>query len=574
MPYWELEVHKPKVKTPIIEDTKRTISVCGYCRVSTDSKDQRNSFAAQKSFFEQEFELHQNWLKKTVFADEGISGTSLEKRDEFNRMIDLALEGEYDLIITKDVSRFSRNLQVTLNTVTKLRANNVYVWFMLEDINTEDIDYRERLIEVGNHAEAESRKISKKVKWGHSFRMRQGVVFGRKDLYGYEIVKDEFGNQTFKIIEEEAKIVRRIFEMFVSGMGTFQIAAKLQKEGVKAKYKEDGLITGVAIGRILKNEKYVGDLVQGKTYTPDVLTHKKVKNINGQSSYYCITDHHPNEAIVTREVWDKAQKILIDTKETEEQIKKRSNRYWCSGKVYCGECGNIYVSHCQNEKSGLVIHTWICLEKHTKGKRKTVTLDSGESIEVGCNNIRVNDRILRQGMRDIIQLLFKPNFQEYYDKAKAAFTSSLDANTDKTKKEIEKLQESATEINNTLTSLTIKYAEGKISEQHYNDAMSIKNKEAKSLQDKLDVLSKTTSENSRREIELESKLSEIKRIINLDDEEVNDTIYSNIINKIVVYPENILEYHFNGISRAVKLQYKTKGKGKTYMAEFTVIDEE
>ena len=120
-------INKPQAKVFLKDNDEQTIAVCAYCRVSIDKDDQRNSFEAQKRFFDREFENHPNWTVRTIYADKGISGTSLKKRDEFNRMIADAMAGRYDLIITKEVSRFSRNVQDLLNTVEELRNNKVYV---------------------------------------------------------------------------------------------------------------------------------------------------------------------------------------------------------------------------------------------------------------------------------------------------------------------------------------------------------------------------------------------------------------------------------------------------------------
>ena len=139
-------INKPQAKVFLKDNDEQKIAVCAYCRVSTDKDDQRNSFEAQKRFFDREFENHPNWTVRTIYADKGISGTSLKKRDEFNRMIADAMAGRYDLIITKEVSRFSRNVRDILNIVGDLRDRGVHIWFLAEDIYTEDKDYEEQLI--------------------------------------------------------------------------------------------------------------------------------------------------------------------------------------------------------------------------------------------------------------------------------------------------------------------------------------------------------------------------------------------------------------------------------------------
>ena len=186
----EINVSEAEKKVYLKDNTEKKIAVCAYCRVSTAKDDQRNSFEAQKKFFDDEFKRHPNWTVRTVFADKGISGTSLKKRDEFNRMVAEAMAGKYNLIITKEVSRFSRNVRDILNIVGDLHDRGVYIWFLTEDIYTEVNDYEAELNKAGDQAEAESRKTSKRVKWGQRRQMENGVIFGRKEMFGYNIKRD------------------------------------------------------------------------------------------------------------------------------------------------------------------------------------------------------------------------------------------------------------------------------------------------------------------------------------------------------------------------------------------------
>ncbi len=390
-----IEPNKTTLKTEDFEPHR----VCAYCRVSTDEKDQKNSLVAQKQFFESFFEMHSNWTNIGIFSDEGLSGTSLEKRDDFNRMLFEARHGNIDIILTKEVSRFSRNAQHLLNIVEELRNRGVYIWFLSDDIYTEKDDYREELSKAASDAERESLKTSRRVKWGHKQRMQSGVVFGRKEMYGYNIVKDEKGKQHFEIIPKEAAVIKQIFEWFASGEGTHRIGKKLKEKDIDTKRYANSW-TPIVILRILRNEKYVGDLAQGKTYTPNPLDHKKKYN-TGESYKYYITDHHPESAIIDRELWNKVQTILQEKAPSEEIKAKHSNRYWTSGKVYCGLCGGRYVSYVKKQKN-IPYRAWVCFENHQRGKYKLTTLETGRTEIVGCNALRVNDRVLQTAIHDII----------------------------------------------------------------------------------------------------------------------------------------------------------------------------
>lgn len=396
---------EPKVKVYQKDNKDQKIAVCAYCRVSTSKEDQRNSFEAQKRFFDNEFQRHPNWTEKTIFADKGISGTSLKKRDEFNHMLAEAMAGKYNLIITKEVSRFSRNVRDILNIVGDLRDRGVYIWFLTEDIYTEADDYEEKLIQAGDHAEAESRKTSKRVKWGQRRQMENGIIFGRKEMYGYNIKRDENNKQYFEIIPDEAEAVQRVFVMYANGMGTYKIAKQLQQEGVKT--KRNSRWSNSVILRILRNEKYVGDLETGKTYTPNFKTHEKKYN-RGESAKVYIWNKHPETAIIERKLWDKVQLLLKENALSGDNQIRHSSRYWCSGKIFCGECGKQCISRTKRLKCGTKYKAWKCWNGHQNGYKKNIILDSGRQIEVGCNSKSVNDRVLLQGMYDLLTEFARP----------------------------------------------------------------------------------------------------------------------------------------------------------------------
>ncbi len=564
-----IEIIEPQKKTFLIDDKAKEISVCAYCRVSTDKSDQKNSLAAQKRFFKVEFDRHSNWVKKKVFADKGISGTSLNKRDEFNKMIKLALEGQYQLIITKEVSRFSRNVKDILNIVTELHDKGIYIWFLTDEINTEDADYREKLIKAGEQAEAESRKTSRRVKWGQRLQMERGVVFGRKEMYGYNIKRDDEGEQYFEIIEDEAKVVRRVFEMYASGKGSFQIAHILQQEGVKTKTGKKEW-DHIAIGRMLKNEKYVGDLTTGKTYTPDCLTHQKKYN-RGESALIKLKGHHSESAIIDRKLWDKVQALLKENALDDETKKKHSNRYWCSGKIFCGECGQRFVSHTKKQKSGNIVKSWKCWNNQQRGMKKEITIDTGEKQIVGCDCKGVNDRVLRQGVYDIITQIIKPQFDTIYTAIKTEFENADKSDIESNKKQIEKVQKQIDEVNQTLVNLTLRFADDKIPEAVYNSALATKNKELQALHKEMADLTDTVSDSTALSESTERKLAELQKIINLQDDEINEDLYRNLVEKIEVCKDHILKFYFYALPKPIIMQYTTSGRKETYTAHFKIL---
>ena len=338
-----------------IQHTKR--KVAAYCRVSTDNEDQANSFESQQRYFRQYIERNPDWELYEVFADEGISGTNTKKRKEFNRMIACAKNGDFDLIVTKEISRFARNTLDSIFYTRDLKKHGVGVIFMNDNINTLDGDAELRLAIMSSIAQEESRKTSERVKWGQKRQMEQGVVFGRSML-GYD-VKDG----KMYINEEGAKVVRLIFHKFVNeGKGTHVIARELREEGIQPMRVKEWQNT--VILRVIRNEKYCGDLVQKKTYTPDFLSHEKKVNL-GQEEFVIIKDHH--EPIISRELFDKANRMLDEKSLSQEGKAKHSNRYPFSGKIKCGRCGASYVARYKNRKDGSRYKAWRCYEAANHG---------------------------------------------------------------------------------------------------------------------------------------------------------------------------------------------------------------
>ncbi len=339
----------------IAEKKKR---VAAYCRVSTDKEDQENSFDSQQRYFRQYIERNPDWELYEIFADEGITGTNTRKRKEFNRMVACAANGDFDLIITKEISRFARNTLDSIYYTRELKKHGVGVIFLNDNINTMDGDAELRLAIMSSIAQEESRRTSERVKWGQKRRMEQGVVFGRSML-GYD-VKDG----KMYINEEGAGIVRLIFHKFVDeGKGTHVIARELREEGVRPMRAKEWQNT--VILRILRNEKYCGDLVQKKTYTPDFLSHQKKYN-RGQEEFVIIKDHH--EPIISRELFDKANRILDLKSGSQNGKSKYSNRYPFSGKIKCGRCGAGYVARYKTRKDGSRYKAWRCYEAAAHGR--------------------------------------------------------------------------------------------------------------------------------------------------------------------------------------------------------------
>lgn len=363
------------------------LRVAAYCRVSTDQEDQANSFESQQRYFRGCIARNPDWVLQDIYADEGLSGTSTRKRKRFNAMIQAAREGKLDLILTKEVSRFARNTVDTLAYTRELRALGVGVLFLLDHINTLEADGELRLTIMASIAQEESRKTSERVKWGQQQRMAQGVVFGGP-LLGYTV---QGGRITLE--PEGAKAVEAIFRKYLEeGKSAGTIARELQAEGVRSS-RGNLSWSAATVLKILKNEKYCGDLVQKKTYTPDYLSHGKKYN-RGQEELIVLRDHHA--PIIDRETWAAVQREIARRRRSNPAEKGHGSRYPLSGKIFCGCCGSAFLARRKSSSAG-VYRVWRCGKATREGRLRKDAQGRSLGCNVGCQ-LREADAmdILRQ----------------------------------------------------------------------------------------------------------------------------------------------------------------------------------
>lgn len=327
------------------------IYVAAYCRVSTDKSDQANSFEAQKRYFREYISVKSEWSLYGIYADEGITGTSTRKRTQFNKMIHDARNGQFSLILTKEVSRFSRNILDTILYTRQLRSVGVGVIFLTDRINTMDPEAEMLLSFLASMAQEESRKTSARVTWGQTRQMERGVVFG-PSLLGYTVKGGRIA-----VNPAEAGTVRLIFHKYaLEQAGATEIARYLMQNGYlthagNAEWSANSVI------KILKNEKYVGDLTQKKSYTPNYLSHEKKKN-RGEVPFICHENHHT--PIISREVWNMTQERLLRNRKKTNCKCGHSSRYILSGKIKCGECGGTFVCRTKYLADGSKVRRWSC----------------------------------------------------------------------------------------------------------------------------------------------------------------------------------------------------------------------
>lgn len=329
---------------------KTKTRVAAYCRVSTASDEQLISLDTQKAHYEDYIKSNNEWEYAGIFYDEGITGTKKGCRDGLNSLIDSCEKGLVDLVITKSISRFSRNTTDCLELVRKLIGLNVTVIFEKENINTDTMESELMLSILSSLAESESVSISENTKWSIQKRFQNGTYIISYPPYGYENADGEM-----IVVPKQAEIVKKIFEDTLAGKSTHVIAGELNDGGVKS--KKGGKWTPGAINAIIRNEKFTGDVIFQKTYTDS----RFCRHINdGELNQYLYENHH--EPIVSHEIFDKANEVLNQRgkeKGNGERTERYQNRYGFSGRIKCGECGSVFKRRMHYKPSGAYV-AWCC----------------------------------------------------------------------------------------------------------------------------------------------------------------------------------------------------------------------
>ena len=314
------------------------LRVAAYARVSSASDDQLNSFAAQNAYYTSLISSKENWSMVDIYADEGITGTSAEKREDFQRLLADCRRGLIDRVLVKSISRFARNTKECLEAIRELKSLGVGVRFEKENIDTATMSGEMMTALFASFAQAESESISGNMRWSYQKRMQSGTFLPSSVPYGYRIC-----NRQIVIDEEEAKIVRRIFKDYLAGINMAEIAASLNRMGIpKRKDNAEIIWHKTSIRYMLSNERYVGDSLWQKTYMTDAFPPVMVRNRGEKEMYYAEATH---PAIITKEEFDAVQMLLGQRAKRESCPENRSP---FDQKVFCGQCGTSFrkkVSH-------------------------------------------------------------------------------------------------------------------------------------------------------------------------------------------------------------------------------------
>lgn len=322
------------------------LRVAAYCRVSSDSLDQLESYAAQLERYTGIIRQNPSWELAGIYADAGLTGTRADTRHDFQRLLKDCHSGKIDKILVKSISRFARNSFDCIASIRELKALGVEVFFEKEQIDTGSVASELMLSFFGAAAQEESMSISYNMRWSYKRRFKSGEFITCRAPYGYRLIKGDL-----VIDEGEAPIVRRIFDEYLAGKSTSEIAHKLAVEDIP---KDGGSWTWKGINFILKNEKYAGNVLLQKRYKSDTLPFKDIWN-KGERTMWFVENSHP--AIVSRESFEQVQRLMSG-----RNVDVYPGKYPFSLMLYCDECGSSLKRRITNKKA-----YWVC-RRHDRGK--------------------------------------------------------------------------------------------------------------------------------------------------------------------------------------------------------------
>ena len=489
------------------------LRVCFYARVSTDKDEQLHSLSNQISFFNDYISKVLNWEFIGSYIDEGISGTQVKKREEFLRMIEDAKRHKFDLILTKEISRFSRSTLDSIRYTQELLSSGVGVYFLNDNINTILPDSELRLTMMSSIAQDEVRRLSERVTFGMKRSIDNGIVLGCSNIYGYTKDKGKL-----IIDENQAKMIKIIFDRYANTTdGLSKVSKYLFSLGYKSKTGK-GIDTTI-LTRIIKNPKYKGYYCGNKSKVLDYKTKKK-KNLN-ESDWIIYKDNDNVPPIVSEELWERANRKLKMRQDSfanrVENKKVFQNRYTYSGKIYCG-CHNVTYHRVSSgkRKSNPV---WEC-QIYRKYSLK------------GCSNPRINEHELDETFKDILNKLFRRK-NNIFDEIINICKNYLEMN--KNDNEIETLKLKLIILNNKKDKLLELVMEEYLSKDDYKKQVDIINEKINNYQSKINELQK----NSKNKNYIENKIKEIKDTLEkcMDDKECYSDIFNELVDKIIVYKE-------------------------------------
>lgn len=488
--------------------TVKKLRVAAYCRVSTENEDQKESLEAQREHYESWINLHDDWELAGIFYDFGISGTNAEARDGLQALLYACRTGSVDYVLTKSISRFSRNTSDCLSLVRELLSYNIPIYFEKENLDTSTMESELLLSILSSMAQGESESISKNVKWAVKQKMETGTFSFSYVPYGYK--KNENGNMVIDPVESE--IVREIFTLALNGMGTYKIAQLLDRRKIPT--RKGGKWSGSTVKGILVNEKYYGAAAFQKTYT-DSNFHRH--NNHGEVDSFVAEDHH--EAIISKELFDRVQVMIqkhLDEHGIVKDIGKYHNKYPFSGIIICGECGNKFKR--QTQSSGIA---WSCTT-HLYDKN-------------ACSMLFIKDEAIKAAFVTMMnKLIFgcKQVLVPYYEALRLADTDeSLQGILD-LKNELQH----NSDRKNDLRKLRVK---GFLDAAMYNQELRRIEMENEEIRTKMRCLDRTGENGNIKETKKLLHFAETAEMLT----EFSDELFTEFVDSIYVYTRTCIGFH-------------------------------
>ena len=518
----------PATRNFLEKDRKVIKNVGAYCRVSTDTEEQQGSYNSQVNYYTEKIKSTPGWRFVKVYGDEGISGTNADNRPSFQEMMQDCENGKLDLIITKSISRFSRNVTVTLEVARKLRDKDIGIFFEKENLNTLHYTSESLLAIFSSLAQAESESMSENIKMGREFKYKNGeCCYNMGKVFGFN--QDSDGIVT--INEEQAVVVKHMYEGYLNGMSIGGIIKDLQERKIPSPTGKEKWSPGT-VERILSSEKYKGDFLTRKTFTVDPISKKKKKN-TGQVSQYLITKHHP--AIIEPEIFDMVQSEMarrgcIKKNDKKKHYGKYSGKFPFNNLIICGDCGAKYRRTMWVEKNGDKKHVWRCVNRIQDGKKAHCR-----------HSVSINDIYLTKKTVEAINIIYKSR-SRVKDILKCSIATLMgDAEQPMITENMTRLEE----LSDIMRDAIFKNATGEMTPKELEKICY----EVKTESEKL------RKENEEHEMTRKMKSAEsskLKQIFKAVDEmaeeltEIDNTLVRNIIEKMEVISEDKLTIWFIG----------------------------
>jgi DNA invertase Pin-like site-specific DNA recombinase len=513
----DMEVEIIKANNPFDESSKvrkiDRLRVAAYCRVSTDDEDQIKSYNSMVKYYTDLIQNNNQWVFAGVYADKAITGTKVDKREDFQRLIQDCLDGKIDMVLAKSLPRFARNTLDTLKYVRMLKERGIAVYFEVEKINTmKDGEFLMTIL--SSVAQQEVENTSAYVKKGLKMKMKRGELVGFQGCLGYDY---DVETKSLSINEEGAEVVRYIFDRYVAGAGSTMIARELNEQGTMT-IKGNPWTSSSVMG-IINNEKYKGDILLGKTFTVDPISKRRLENLGEEDRFY-IKDHH--EPIVSEETFARAQEIRERRNggrksATPGKREKYSRQYSFSCMLECGFCGANLSRRSWHSNSRYNKTIWQCVKSTKQGKRY-------------CPDSKgIPEQVIEEAFIESYKMLCADNkdvLEEFITRVEKTLSE------DSVRDNLMKYRKSENNLQAKRKMLLEKYLEGIVSQDVYEETDVGYERKLSDIRANITMLEQQMED----EVSLKRRVADFKKALSKNEvlEEFDRGIFESIIEKVIV----------------------------------------